>query len=101
MSEVKIDQRIAVVGLGKLGGILLRAFLNEELVSADRITATVHHLENAQERTKLFGLPVSTDNQAAVKDADIVLLCVKPAGVQAVCEEIAPLMAEFKSGVVG
>lgn len=93
MSEVEIEQRIAVIGLGKLGGILLRAFLDQQLVSADRITATVDHQENAEARTKIFGLPVSTDNLGAVKDADIVLLCVKPAGVQALCEEIAPLMA--------
>ncbi|MCH7666045.1 MAG: pyrroline-5-carboxylate reductase [Acidobacteria bacterium] len=93
MSEVEIEQRIAVIGLGKLGGILLRAFLDQQLVSADRITATVDHQENAEARTKIFGLPVSTDNLGAVKDADIVLLCVKPAGVQALCGEIAPLMA--------
>ena len=93
MSAYKIDQRIAIVGLGKLGGILLRAFLNQDLVSADQITATVGHEDNAEARTKIFGLPVSTDNPGAVRDADIVLLCVKPAGVQALCEEIAPLMA--------
>ncbi len=93
MSEVKIDQRIAVIGLGKLGGILLRAFLQQQLVSADRITATVGHQKNAEARTKIFGLPVSTDNVSAVKDADIVLLCVKPAAVGALCEEIAPLMS--------
>jgi pyrroline-5-carboxylate reductase len=89
VSEVKIDQRIAVVGLGKLGGILLRAFLDQELVSAEQITATVHHQSNAKARTEVFGLPVSTDNIRATRNADIVLLCVKPAGVQAVCEEIA------------
>ena len=93
MSKVEIEQRIAVIGLGKLGGILLRAFLDRRLVSADRVTATVEHQENAEARTKSFGLPVSTDNLGAVKDADIVLLCVKPASVQALCEEIAPLMA--------
>ncbi len=93
MSAPKLDQRVAIVGLGKLGGILLRAFLDQKLISADQITSTVHHEENAKARTEVFGLPVSTDNIAAVKDADIVLLCVKPAGVQAVCEEIAPVMA--------
>lgn len=92
MSEVKIEQRVAVVGLGKLGGILLRAFLNEQLVKTDRITATVAHLDHAEERAQLFGVPVSTDNPEAVKDADIVLLCVKPASVPDVCQEIAPAM---------
>ena len=93
MSAARIDQRIAIVGLGKLGGILLRAFLDQELLSASQVTATVHHEDNARKRTELFGIPVATDNPSAVRDADIVLLCVKPAGVQAVCEEIAPQMA--------
>ena len=35
---------------------------------------------------------MSTDNPVAVRDADIVLLCVKPYGVEAVCREIAPHM---------
>ncbi len=94
MNEVDKDQRIAIVGLGKLGGILLRAFLDQRLVTPDRVTATVHHESNAEARTGTYGLPVSTDNVDAVQNADIVLLCVKPAGVRAVCEELAPVMAD-------
>ncbi|MFQ5528028.1 MAG: pyrroline-5-carboxylate reductase [Thermoanaerobaculia bacterium] len=93
MSEAKIEQRIGIVGLGKLGGILLRAFLDQGLVSAEQVSATVHHEDNAEKRTEVFGLPVATDNLAAVRAADIVLLCVKPASVEAVCREIASEMA--------
>lgn len=92
MSDTGIEQRIAIVGLGKLGGILLRAFLDQKLVSPDQITATVHHTSHAAKRSELFDLPVTTENPAAVRDADIVLLCVKPAGVPSVCQEIAPHM---------
>jgi pyrroline-5-carboxylate reductase len=92
MSDVKLNQSIAVIGLGKLGGILLRAFLKQKLVEADRVTATVDHPGNAEARTASFGLAVTTDNPGAVADAEIVLLCVKPAGVCAVCAEIAPFM---------
>ena len=94
MSEVAPTHQIAVIGLGKLGGILLRAFLDQGLVRADHVSATVGHQKNAEPRAGLFGVPVSTDNPAAVQDADIVLLCVKPAGVEALCREIAPLMAD-------
>lgn len=93
MSTPKMDQRITIVGLGKLGGILLRAFLEQNLVSPDNVRATVHHDDNARKRSELFDLPVSTNNLAAVEEADIVLLCVKPATVQSLCEEIAPGMA--------
>ena len=92
MSNIKLNQSIAVIGLGKLGGILIRAFLEQQLIAADRAAATVQHSSNAESRAKLFGITVTTDNPSAVDQADIVLLCVKPAGVRAVCEEIAPFM---------
>lgn len=92
MNNIKLNQSIAVIGLGKLGGILIRAFLEQQLIAADRAAATVQHPSNAESRAKLFGISVTTDNPSAVENADIVLLCVKPAGVRAVCEEIAPFM---------
>ncbi|HJO04864.1 MAG TPA: pyrroline-5-carboxylate reductase [Acidobacteriota bacterium] len=92
MTEETNEHRIAVIGLGKLGGILLRAFLDNGLVLPENVRATVHREENADLRAALFGVQVSTDNLSAVEDADLVLLCVKPAAVRAVCEQIAPVI---------
>ncbi len=92
MNETTQEHRIAVIGLGKLGGILLRAFLDKDLVAADNVRATVHHETNAKLRAAIYGVQVSTDNLSAVEDADLVLLCVKPANVRAVCEQIAPVI---------
>ncbi len=92
MNETTQEHRIAVIGLGKLGGILLRAFLDKGLVSPDNVRATVHREVNTELRAAIFGVPVSTDNLSAVEDADLVLLCVKPAAVRAVCEQIAPVI---------
>ena len=39
--------RVAVLGAGKMGGILLQAFLKENLFSPDRIHGTVQHAERA------------------------------------------------------
>ena len=89
--ERKISSaRFAVLGLGKLGGILLEAFLRQGLVRAENVKATVHHAENAGTCAQTYGVDVSTDNPGAVREADVVLLCVKPSGVKGVCEEIAP-----------
>ena len=92
MTETANEHRIAVIGLGKLGGILLRAFLDQGLVLPENVRATVHREENTELRSALFGVQVSTDNLSAVEDADLVLLCVKPAAVRAVCEQIAPVI---------
>ena len=57
--------RIAVLGTGKMGGILLQAFLKQNLFSPDQIHATVAHAERALVLSTQWGVDVSTDNLAA------------------------------------
>ena len=84
------DKKLAVLGAGKLGGILLRAYLKQQLFVPNRVTATVKHAERAAALAKQLGVAVTADNREAVKDADIVLLTVKPQTVAEVLEEIGP-----------
>jgi pyrroline-5-carboxylate reductase len=58
------------------------------------VTATVKHGEKAAKLAKQLGVRVATDNRKAVKDADIVLLGVKPQVVGDVLKEIAPELRE-------
>ncbi len=91
-----LDRRLAVLGAGKIGGILLRAFLEQKLVQPKRVHATVRHAEKARVLAKQLGIEASTDNRAAVRGADIVLLAVKPQAVREVLEEIKPEMKPGK-----
>ncbi len=88
------DKKLAVLGTGKLGGILLRAYLKQGLFSAKRVSATVKHGEKAAALKKELGVSVTTENRAAVQGADIVLLGVKPQVVSEVLKEIAPELTE-------
>jgi pyrroline-5-carboxylate reductase len=88
------NKKLAVLGTGKLGGILLRAYLKQELFSAKRVTATVKHAEKAAAMAKELGVSVTTDNRKAVSGADFVLLGVKPQVVGDVLKEIAPELTE-------
>ena len=88
------DKSLAVLGTGKLGGILLRAYLKQGLFTPKRVTATVRHEEKAAILAKELGVSVSTDNRKAVKDADIVLLGVKPQVVGDVLKEIKPQLGK-------
>ncbi len=81
-------KRVAVLGAGKIGGILLKALLEKGLLSAQSTSATVQHEERARSLSEKLGVPVGTDNAAAVRHADIVLVCVKPQVVQEVMEQI-------------
>src|SRR5438046_10069614 len=90
MSLKLSDKKLAVLGAGKLGGILLRAYLKQGLYVSNRVTATVRHSERAATLAKELNIAVTTDNREAVKGADIILLTVKPQTVAEVLQEIAP-----------
>jgi pyrroline-5-carboxylate reductase len=83
------DKKLAVLGTGKLGGILLRAYLKQGLFAPKRVTATVKHGEKAAALAKELGVTVSAENRKAVQGADIALLCVKPQVVGDVLKEIS------------
>jgi len=84
-------KKLAVLGCGKLGTILLQAFLDRSLISRDRVIATVQHEDKCQALSQaLGGVTVSTDNRAAVGQADLVLICVKPQAMPQLLDEIAP-----------
>jgi pyrroline-5-carboxylate reductase len=83
-------KRVAVLGVGKMGGILLNALLDKGLLSRKLTTATVQHEERARILEQKLGVPVSTDNAAAVRDAEIILVCVKPQVVESVMQQIRP-----------
>ena len=90
MSRELYDKKLAVLGAGKLGGILVRAYLKQGLFLAKRVTATVKHGERAATRAKQLGVAVINDNCKAVKGADVILLAVKPQVVAEVLRDIAP-----------
>jgi pyrroline-5-carboxylate reductase len=90
MTQKLADKKLAVLGTGKLGGILLRAYLKQGLFAQKNVSATVKHAEKAAALAKELGVAVTTENHKAVQGADIVLLGVKPQVVGDVLKEIAP-----------
>jgi pyrroline-5-carboxylate reductase len=88
--------KVAIIGAGKMGGILLQAFLKNNLVASDQIFATVQHPDRAQALSVQFGVDVTTDNLAAAEQADVILLGVKPIQVPALIAQIAPALTPAK-----
>src|SRR5271163_4129761 len=83
--------RVAILGAGKMGGILLQAFLKNNLLLPDQLVATVQHPDRAMALSAQFGVEVSTDNFAAAEQSDVILLGVKPTQVPDVVAQIAPV----------
>jgi pyrroline-5-carboxylate reductase len=71
-------KKIAVVGAGKLGETLVRALVEAKVVQPEQITLTTRHPENATRKAKSLGVKFAADNAAAARDADVVIVSVKP-----------------------
>ena len=83
-----LDKKLAIVGFGKLGGLLASSLIERGLVLSENLVATVRHDSRAVKLNKAHPFSVHTDNNAAVSDADIVILAVKPQMMEEVCSSI-------------
>ena len=89
--------RVAVLGAGKMGGILLQAFLKQNLFAPSQIHATVGHAERALALSTQWGVDVSTNNLEAARQSDLILIGVKPFQVPEMIAEIKPALSKGKT----
>lgn len=89
------EKNITVIGAGTVGTALIDALLSAG-ISPSRLRATARHRERAI-RCGDAEVRVTRGNRAAVRRADIVLVCVKPQYVRDVLEEVA---ADLRPGAL-
>jgi pyrroline-5-carboxylate reductase len=88
--------KVAVLGAGKMGGILLQAFLKSKVLEPEQLLATVGHADRAGQLSAQWGVDVSTDNVTAAAEADLILIGVKPIQVPDLIKEIRPSLTPKK-----
>ncbi len=91
-SQRRLGMRVAVLGAGKMGGILLEAFRRSGLLSAMEVCATVQHEARAQELTRQHGIVFGTDNVRAAASADVIVIGLKPRQVPELAAQIGPAL---------
>lgn len=88
--QAQIPGRLAFVGAGNMGEALIKGLLGRGAVRPDQIVASEPR-DNQRERiASSYGVTALTDNGAAVKDADVVVICVKPQILDKVLDEVSP-----------
>ena len=91
--------KVTVIGAGNMGGALIHGWAKsgklESLTIADKNEALLQSF-----KTLYPSLTTTTDNAAAVKDADIVVVVVKPWLMPTVLQEIKPALDLSKQIVV-
>ncbi len=87
------NSRISFIGCGNMGRSLIGGLLANGL-SADSIIGTDINAKQRQTAAFQFNISVLEDNQEAIKDADVVVLAVKPQSIKAALQAIRPSLAQ-------
>ena len=82
-------KKIGVVGGGKMGGALIEGMVSGGLFPAGAVTVADTDERRLEELRKAYGVNVTTDNRAAVRGAEMVILSVKPQNMAEVLAALA------------
>lgn len=89
-----VAKKIAVIGAGNMGTALLRGILASGWGEKAKLVASHPKREKASAIAKELDIRITHDNVEAARDADIVILSVKPQILESVLEEIRPVLRE-------
>jgi pyrroline-5-carboxylate reductase len=85
-------KRVGFVGGGNMGEALIRGLLGANLVPPELMAATDVRTERTAQLTRQFGITAHDNNPRLVREADVVILAVKPQVMASVLAEIAPVV---------
>jgi len=86
------SRKIAIVGGGRIGEALLAGLLSSGWRSRDELVVTVRSETRAAELRERHSVEATTANPDAVRDAELVVVAVKPQDIDALLAEIGPLL---------
>ncbi|MCC3375652.1 late competence protein ComER [Cohnella sp. REN36] len=85
--------KVGFIGAGSMGGLLASAFVQARAFRPSDVTVSTRTSSKAERLASQFpGLRVVSCNADAVRDADLVFLCVKPMDYRTVLDEIGPAL---------
>jgi pyrroline-5-carboxylate reductase len=93
------NHKIAIVGGGNLGSSIAEGLIASGFVKANQITITKRNLATLQHLVDK-GVAATSDNQAAIKDAQYVILAVKPFQIKDIVADIKPLLVAGKQTII-
>lgn len=87
--------KITFIGCGNMGRSLIGGLIANG-VSVNAITATDVNPEQRQTTASQYNIEVLEENQNAIKDADVVVVAVKPQSMQKTLEPIKAVLSQEK-----
>ncbi len=93
------NQNITIIGGGNLGASIAEGLIASGFIQASQITITKRNLATLQSLIDK-GVQVTSDNQMAIKNADFVILAVKPFQLKDIVNDIQPLLVAGKHTII-
>ena len=82
------DLRIAFIGSGVMAEVMLKGLVDRDVVTPDRIWAAGPRAERAEELASRYKVHATVENTEAARNADLLVLAVKPQSLAKVLAEI-------------
>jgi len=89
-------KKVAIIGGGKMGSILAHGMVARKILSAQNITVTDIDPARLADLRSSLKVQVTGDNKKAVKNANIIILAVKPQNFPETLTEIRPVVTQSK-----
>lgn len=86
-----MSEKIAIIGGGNLGASIAEGLIKDHFVAPENITVTRRKVNLIQSLADK-GVHTTSDNAAAISNADIVILAVKPKQTPDILEELNPVL---------
>ncbi|WCC80235.1 pyrroline-5-carboxylate reductase [Cutibacterium equinum] len=84
--------KIAVLGCGTMAGALIGGLIDAGTITADDVVATARSQSHRDEVATTLGVKTTPDNAEAARDADLVILGVKPYATVEVLQEVSEVL---------
>jgi len=91
-----LDRTIAFLGTGNMAEAIIKGLLRAGIAKPEGIIATGRRTERLEELKRAYGVRTTQDNLAAAREADIIVLSVKPQAMDKLVVQVAPALDHRK-----
>jgi len=90
------EKRVAFIGCGNMGSVLISGTLSSGLISKDKVLVTDIRPERLEYIREREGISITEKNREAVEKSDVIVLAVKPQVIGKVLSEIRDVVTGDK-----
>ncbi len=83
-----VDKKITFIGPGVMAEAMIAGIIHKEVALPENVIASGPRVNRGADLQQHYGITSLTDNIAAVQDADVVVLCVKPQHLKVLLPEL-------------